>query len=48
VFAAPDRPERDEPAAARIYEAMLRRVIDGLSEEFVEAFGGPGISLLPQ
>jgi len=45
VFAAPDQPEREESSSAQIYEAMLRRVMDGLSEAFVKSFGGPGGSL---
>jgi hypothetical protein len=39
VFVAPDRPLGAEPPAALIYEVMLRRVMDGISVAFAEAFG---------
>jgi hypothetical protein len=39
VFVAPDRPLGTEPPVTLIYEAMLRRVMDGISVAFAEAFG---------
>lgn len=39
VFVAPDRPLGAEPAATLIYEVMLRRIMDGISVAFAEAFG---------
>ena len=40
TFVAPDEVERETSTFAQVYEAMLRRVMDGLSSAFAEAFGG--------
>jgi len=43
VFSAPDQVLGEKPTPTLIYEAMLHRIMDGLSLAFAEAFDGAAL-----